>query len=125
VDEWATLFNDPKAEDILEEWVRVLGPYYEEGSALRNQTLERLKTHFWAGVIEQTLQDFERNNSIATPNRTSAAPSPAPETAPILAPIVAPSPTAFGGIDGKPIAVMLPSMSPLPPPTTATTTTIR
>jgi hypothetical protein len=37
---WDELFFHSNITELLETWLRKLGPYYEEGSRLRNQTLE-------------------------------------------------------------------------------------
>eukprot|EP01041_Mallomonas_annulata_P000906 gene906-1760_t len=41
------LYGGISSMNIMKHWLRTLGPYYEEGSALRNQTLYRLSAKYW------------------------------------------------------------------------------
>ena len=57
------LFERPNMTEVtllLEEWREKLAPYYEEGSELRKQTLERLRTDYWIGIFREEIQEYER-----------------------------------------------------------------
>lgn len=42
---WEEFFNFPNVTRLMHEWVQRLAPYYQRGSALRNQTLQ-VRIHF-------------------------------------------------------------------------------
>lgn len=49
VKNWEDLFeaSEEKRREMMEGWIHQLKPYYEKGSALRKQALDRLKTAYW------------------------------------------------------------------------------
>lgn len=49
VDDWTDLFkaSEEKRKSMMQAWMKELGPYYVKGSALRKQTLDRMKTAYW------------------------------------------------------------------------------
>eukprot|EP01036_Dinobryon_divergens_P028137 gene28137-37035_t len=72
VDNWASdLFENPHAEELLEETRKRLAPFYAEGSALRKRTLERLKTEYWVGLFERKIHEDDLKRAEAA---TNAAP---------------------------------------------------
>ncbi len=62
VDSWDDLFTVDNIginsnHDLLNKWRTELAPYYEEGSHLREQTLNRLKLPYWRGLIQKAYEN--------------------------------------------------------------------
>jgi hypothetical protein len=57
---WEDLFEAPNTTAVLQAWRTQLAPYYDEGSALRNKTLERLSTRYWSDLFNLRLDDYVR-----------------------------------------------------------------
>lgn len=53
--------QDPaNATKLLKEWREKLAPYYEEGSELRRQTLDRLRTDYWISEFRNKIDEYEK-----------------------------------------------------------------
>lgn len=61
IDSWDVLFNNPNLEQVLSEWREKLQPYYEEGSALRQKVVDRLKTAYWVEQVQHKIREYEQN----------------------------------------------------------------
>ena len=59
VDSWEELFNATESarQAMMKGWIKELAPFYQKGSALRRQTLDRMKTAYW---IEEGHKRLER-----------------------------------------------------------------
>ena len=60
VSDWQKdLFEHPDPVQLLTEWRQKLAPHFEEGSALRRQTLERLRTAYWVEHFRDRVTEYE------------------------------------------------------------------
>lgn len=58
IDSWEEFFKSENTSLVLQEWRIKLAPYYEEGSELRQKTLERLTTQYWTGLFQRRLKEY-------------------------------------------------------------------
>eukprot|EP00601_Ochromonadales_sp_CCMP2298_P016600 CAMPEP_0173229914 /NCGR_PEP_ID=MMETSP1142-20121109/7426_1 /TAXON_ID=483371 /ORGANISM="non described non described, Strain CCMP2298" /LENGTH=421 /DNA_ID=CAMNT_0014158879 /DNA_START=220 /DNA_END=1481 /DNA_ORIENTATION=- len=62
VDDWAQLLDPPDEaalQQLLQGWVRELGPYYVPGSELRRKTIDKLKTAYWMEQVRHRIQEHD------------------------------------------------------------------
>jgi hypothetical protein len=60
VNNWSDLFQSSDPLGMLQRWVDELAPYYEEGSRLRNETLEVSNHYVWSVTVISSFK-FIRN----------------------------------------------------------------
>ncbi len=58
------IFDNPKVEDLLQTWLTRLAPHYQEGSALRRRTLDRLKTAYWLEQAHHKYREHEEEQEM-------------------------------------------------------------
>ena len=58
VHDWKELFENPDIGGLLQKWLDKLAPYYEEGSVLRQRSLERLNMKYWLDQVEHKYQHY-------------------------------------------------------------------
>ena len=59
VDNITDFLTWPNISAQMEYWVGTLGKYYEQGSQLRNSTLHRLTTKYWASRMRRHITEFD------------------------------------------------------------------
>jgi hypothetical protein len=67
VKDWQELFtvDEKEGKGKLRDWLIELAPYYIEGSALRQRTLNRLKTAYWVELVEKKLENYFTSQAIS------------------------------------------------------------